>query len=198
MSALSSAPRPLIVCGPSGVGKGTLVTRLLNDEPTKFSHSVSHTTRAPRQGETHGKHYYFVSRADFEALRAQGGFYEWNEYNGNLYGTSKAEVARLQALGKSVLFDVDVNGASHLKDAALNPTPRFLFLSPPGADPLAVLRARLQGRGSENDASLERRLAQAAVELQWRDKAGFWDSVLVNDDVDKAFAEFKQFALNCH
>jgi len=188
----------MIVCGPSGVGKGTLIDRLLRDEPAKFSHSVSHTTRAPRQGEAHGTHYYFVTRAEFEALRAQGGFYEWNEYNGNLYGTSKVEVARLQALGKSVLFDVDVNGAAHLKEAGLRPSPRFLFLSPPGADPLAILRSRLQGRGTENAASMERRLAQAAVELAWRDKAGFWDSVLVNDDLDKAYAEFKRFALDCH
>jgi len=188
--------RPIVVAGPSGVGKGTLIARLMQDEGTRFGFSVSYTTRAPRSGEEHGKHYYFVTREEFEKMRSAGAFYEWNEYGTNLYGTSRAEVARVQGLGMCLLFDVDINGVRQLKEAGITPAPRFVFISPPGPDPLAVLRQRLTGRGTESEASISRRLNQAAVEMQWRDKESYWDRIFINDDLDKTYQEFKAFALD--
>jgi len=190
--------RPIVIVGPSGVGKGTLIGRLMQEMPTSFAHSISHTTRGPRPGESHGKSYYFVTREEFEKLRGLGGFYEWNEYSKNLYGTSKEEVHRLQRAGKCVVFDVDVNGAQNLKNAGIEPKPRFVFILPPGDDPLAVLRSRLEGRGTETDASMQRRLNLAKEELDWLKKPAFWDKVIVNDEIERSFAEFKKYALEEH
>lgn len=183
----------------------------MKDDMAQFGFSVSHTTRAPRPGEENGVHYHFVTREQFEALRAEGGFYEWNEYNGNLYGTSKKAVQDVQSQGKACVFDVvrsrltgllspgqDINGVQSLKKSSIEPVPRYVFISPPGADPLAVLRARLSGRGTESEATLERRLATARVELEWRDKSGYWDLVLINDNLETAYAQFRRFAVDEH
>lgn len=92
----------------------------------------------------------------------------------------------------------DINGVQSLKKSSIEPVPRYVFISPPGADPLAVLRARLSGRGTESEATLERRLATARVELEWRDKSGYWDLVLINDNLETAYAQFRRFAVDEH
>lgn len=95
--------------------------------------------------------------------------------------------------GHTCLLDVDVNGVLSFKRSTL--TPRYLFISPPGSAPLEVLEARLRGRGTETEETLSRRLKQAEVELQYRDQPGFFDKVIVNDDLNKAYVEFKEFCL---
>jgi len=191
--AVSKPGRPIVVAGPSGVGKGTLVDKLLKEFPEKFAFSVSHTTRAPRKGEENGVHYWFVSREEFEGLVTKGAFIESNEYNGNLYGTSHSSLQHVIDKGKTCLFDIDINGVISFKTAKFEQAPRYLFISPPGEQPLAVLEQRLRGRGSENEESLQRRLKQAKFELRFRDIPQFFDRVIVNDNLDKAYEEFRAF-----
>ena len=168
---------------------------LLKEFPTQFAFSVSHTTRAPRAGEVDGVHYWFVTRTEFERLRGESAFIEWNEYNGNLYGTSKMAIEQVAKAGKTCLLDVDINGVLAFKTAkGLTAAPRFLFLSPPGDDPFAVLEKRLRGRGTETEESLGRRLTQAKFELKFRDVPHFFDKVIVNDDLNTAYVDFKTFA----
>jgi len=186
--------RPIVVAGPSGVGKGTLIQKLLTEYPEQFAFSVSHTTRAPRSGELNGVHYWFVDRDQFEKILSEGGFIESNEYNGNLYGTSHMAVKSVADQGRTCLFDVDINGVISFKTAKFDQQPRFLFLSPPGDQPLAVLEQRLRGRGTESEESLKRRLTQAKYELRFRDIPHFFDRIIINDDLDKAYAEFKAFS----
>ncbi len=171
----------LILCSPSGAGKTTLAHAVQKLEP-KLDFSVSHTTRAPRSGEVDGRDYYFNSRADMLARIERGEFAEWAWVHGNLYGTSHQEIRRCRAQGASgVIFDIDVQGARQLR--ALYPSEALsVFVLPPSA---AILRARLEGRGSEDEASLKRRLGVAAAELGHYQS---FDYVLVNDHVDEAAA----------
>jgi len=173
-----------------------VIQKLLDEYPDRFAFSVSHTTRSPRTGEQNGVHYWFISREEFTKLLAEGAFIESNDYNGNLYGTSHKAVKSVTEQGRTCLFDVDINGVISFKTAAFDQAPRFLFLSPPGDQPLVVLEQRLRGRGTENDESLQRRLAQAKYELRFRDIPHFFDRVIINDDLNKAYAEFKDFCIS--
>ena len=188
MSDVSPTPLPpaegkiLVFTAPSGAGKTTLVRHLLSVLPDDLAFSVSATTRPPRHYEKDGHDYYFLSRGDFEAKVAAGDFLEHEEvYEGMYYGTLASEVARLWAAGKVVLFDIEVKGATNIKkrfgDAA-----RVVFVAPPDEE---TLFARLRGRGTEDDASLKRRIDRAREELSYRDR---FDEVLVNDDLDAAKA----------
>lgn len=170
-----------------------VINKLLKEFPEQFAFSVSHTTRSPRQGEQNGVHYWFVSREEFERMLAEGAFIESNEYNGNLYGTSHAAVKSVADQGRTCLFDVDINGVISFKTAKFEQGPRYLFLSPPGDQPLQVLEQRLRGRNTESEETLKRRLTQAKYELRFRDIPCFFDRVIVNDDLDKAYAEFRAF-----
>ena len=171
-----------------------MIQKLLAEFPGDFAFSVSHTTRAPRAGEQNGVHYWYVTRPEFDALLKAGAFIESNEYNGNLYGTSHAAVEHVAAQGRTCLFDVDINGVVSFKTAkGFAQPPRYLFLSPPGDDPLAVLEQRLRGRGTESEESLQRRLKQAQAELRYRDIPHFFDRVIVNDDLATAYQEFRAF-----
>lgn len=166
----------LILSSPSGAGKTTLTKYLLEELPD-YTFSVSHTTRSPRKGEVDGVHYHFVDRARFETLRAAGGFAEWAEVHGNLYGTSLAELDRARAQGKrGIVFDIDYQGARQIK--ATRPEAIGVFVLPPS---LEILRKRLEGRATDDVSVIERRFAHSKVEIE---HYGFFDYLLVNDELD--------------
>ncbi|KZT27723.1 guanylate kinase [Neolentinus lepideus HHB14362 ss-1] len=182
--------RPLVLSGPSGVGKSTLLTRLFAEYPDKFGFSVSHTTRAPRPGEVEGKHYYFVSSDRFKQLIEEGAFIEHAQFSGNYYGTSFMTVREVGESGRRCILDIEAQGVRQIKNTALNPV--YAFISPPS---LTALRKRLQGRGTETEASVQKRLATALKEIEYAKQPGSHDVVIVNDDLERAYGVFKQLAL---
>lgn len=169
----------LIVCGPSGVGKSTLVKGLLERTPQTML-SVSYTTRPSRANERDGVHYHFVDRSRFEAMIAAGAFAEWAEVHGNLYGTARTSLEEARAAGRDVVFDIDYQGARQLK--AGYPGAWGVLVFPPS---LSDLEARLRGRGTESEEVVARRLAKAREELA---QVALFDFVLVNDDLERAAA----------
>ncbi|KAL7280816.1 guanylate kinase [Trametes coccinea BRFM310] len=181
--------RPLVISGPSGVGKSTLLKRLFAEFPDKFGFSVSHTTRAPRAGEVDGKDYHFVSQDNFKDLISRGAFIEHAQFSGNFYGTSFMAVREIENSGRRCILDIEAQGVRQIKGTNLNPV--YLFISPPS---LTVLRERLQGRGTESEASVAKRLATALKEIEYA-KEGAHDLVIVNDDLDRAYEKFKRVAL---
>ncbi len=170
----------LILAACSGTGKGAVGARLRARNPA-LRLSVSHTTRAPRPGERDGVEYHFVDRPAFERAIEADGFLEWAEYAGNLYGTARATVDAARAAGHDLLFDVEVQGAANLKRA--EPAAVSIFLLPPT---WVELERRLRGRGTEDAARIQRRLATGRREL---DAAPSFDYVVVNDVLDVAVAE---------
>ncbi|KAI0715998.1 guanylate kinase [Cerioporus squamosus] len=189
MSPAADFLRPLVISGPSGVGKSTLLKRLFADYPDKFGFSVSHTTRPPRAGEVDGKDYHFVPQDKFKQLIAEGAFIEHAQFSGNFYGTSFMAVREIEKSGRRCLLDIEAQGVRQIKATNLNPV--YLFVSPPS---LAELRQRLQGRGTETEAAVAKRLATALKEIEYA-KEGAHDIVIVNDDLDRAYEKFRRVAL---
>ncbi|CAG0891797.1 unnamed protein product [Darwinula stevensoni] len=186
-STVMKRPRPLVLCGPSGCGKSTLTTLLMKDFGDYIRFSVSHTTRPPRSGELNGVHYYFVNREDMEEDINRGDFIESAEYSGNLYGTSKRAIEEVQEMGKICLLDIDIQGVKQLKSTPLNPL--YIFVKPPNLD---ELEKRLRSRGTETDESIQRRLQVAERELELGMKPGYFDLVIVNDDLEAAYKHLKR------
>ncbi len=144
--------RLTVITGPSGVGKGTLVRQLLQRHPQIWL-SVSATTRAPRQGEVEGESYFFLSRERFEQQVAEGGFLEWAEFAGNLYGTPRAPVEAQLAAGRPVLLEIELEGARQVRRSF--PAGFQLFIEPPSFE---ELERRIRGRGSDSMEAIGRRL----------------------------------------
>ncbi|KAK4703125.1 guanylate kinase, partial [Phenoliferia sp. Uapishka_3] len=181
--------RPIVLCGPSGTGKSTLLKKLFNDYPDKFGFSISHTTRAPRPGEENGIAYHFTTREKFLDLVKADGFIEHAEFSGNMYGTSvKAVEDVAKGASKRCILDIDTQGVKLIKahHASLNPI--YVFISPPS---LASLKERLTGRGTESEASMSARLGAAIGELEYA-KTGAFDVVVVNDDLERAYGVLKK------
>jgi guanylate kinase len=169
-----------VITGPSGVGKGTLISRLLDRCP-ELALSTSATTRAPRPGERNGVDYHFMDQDEFERLVAAGEFLEHAAYSGHRYGTLRSEVEPRLAAGTSVVLEIEVQGARQVRETA--PEAVQVFIAPPSP---AVLRERLEGRGTDRPEAIERRLAAASDELAARSE---FAHVIVNDDVERATDE---------
>ncbi|MBE8712957.1 guanylate kinase [Sphingobacterium hungaricum] len=180
----------IIFSAPSGAGKTTIVRHLLKTMPDKLAFSISASTREARGEEVHGKDYYFISKEEFLHRIAKQEFIEFEEvYAGTFYGTLRAEVERLWAEGKSVIFDIDVIGGLRLKskfpDEAL-----AIFVNPPSLD---VLKERLRGRGTDSEEKLQERFAKAEHELSYADR---FDVVLQNNDLETACNEAEELVRN--
>ncbi len=172
----------LVLSAPSGAGKTTLVHKLLSDYPD-FGYSVSCTTRKPRSGEVDGRDYHFLSRDDFLNQREEGAFAEWAVVHGNFYGTPLKPLQALFASGQDVLLDVDVQGAAQLKLSL--PHAAFVFILPPS---MRELERRLRSRKSDSEEVIVQRLANARQEIA---AARWFDHILVNDDLDEAYASLR-------
>jgi guanylate kinase len=167
----------LVITGPSGVGKGTVI-RLLLDRFPRMQLSVSATTRRPRPGETAGVDYHFLSPEQFQERIDADDFLEWAEYAGNRYGTLRSELDRN---AHPLVLEIEVQGARQVRERV--PDATSVFISPPSDD---ALRTRLVGRGSDDPEQIERRLEVAREELAARNE---FDHVVVNDDLDAAAEE---------
>ena len=179
-SPTGPAPAPsqlVVISGPGGVGKGTVVRALRNRYPD-LAVSVSATTRPPRPGEVDGVAYWFLSRSAFDELVASGGFLEWAEFAGNRYGTPWRSVEQPLADGATVVLEIEVQGAAQVRSRF--PDAVLIFLVPPSHE---VLVQRLRGRGSDDEQRIAERMAIAQEELE---HAGEFDHVVVNDTVDAA------------
>ena len=168
----------VIISGPAGSGKGTIVSRLRELAP--FDFSVSATTRSPRPGEQHGVHYYFVDKADFENKIKEGEMLEYAQYVGNYYGTPRKPVEDALSAGKNIILDIEVKGALQIKEKM--PEAIMIYVLPPDYE---TLLARIRGRGTETEEVIQKRMNEAKNEIKTFPK---YDYVVINRDggVDRA------------
>lgn len=171
----------IVLAGPSGVGKGSVVERLRFRDPEGLAVSISVTTRDPRPGEADGVDYFFISDAAFDRLIDEGALLEWAEIVGHRSGTPAAFVEETLAAGRDVVLEIDVKGATQIRAAV--PEAVEIFLVPPSFE---ELERRLRGRGTEDEARVARRLETARWELQ---QEGWFDERVVNDDLERATQE---------
>ena len=169
-----------VFTGPSGTGKGTILSQVLKQDKRLFL-SVSATTRAPREGETHGKHYYFLDKQTFEDKINKGEFLEYAQYVGNYYGTLEQPVNEQLKSGNDVVLEIEVQGAMQIHEK--RPDAVMIFVAPPSIE---ELERRLIGRGTENAEKIAARMKNAEEELKQSDK---FDYIIVNDDLDCAIAD---------
>ena len=172
-----------VITGPSGVGKGTLISRLLERVPN-LTLSVSATTREPREGEEDGRDYHFLTAEEFERRAEEKDFLEFATYSGNRYGTLRSEVERCLSSGHSVVLEIEVQGAQQVRAAM--PDSVQIFIAPP--DP-GHLRTRLEGRGTDSAEAIDSRLETAEIELAAQ---GDFDHRIVNDDLTRAVSELEE------
>jgi guanylate kinase len=173
----------IILSAPSGTGKSTIISRLMEMPELKLGFSISATSRAPRGAEQHGREYFFLSPEEFSCRVDAGEFVEWEEvYAGTCYGTLRSEVTRVTDAGNNLIMDIDVKGALNVKrqygDEAL-----AIFILPPSVE---ELERRLRARNTDSEESLRRRIDKAETELSYADK---FDCRVVNDNLDDAVAE---------
>ncbi len=173
----------VVLSGPSGTGKGTVCAAVRNSDDVAVEYSISATTRNPRQGEEHGREYFFFSKEEFTALREQGGFLEWAQVYDNFYGTPRQYVEDVLNSGRDCILEIDPQGALQVRKAA--PEAVLIFIAPPS---LEELRSRLSGRGTESAEEVEKRLSCALDEMSYMPQ---YDYVIVNDTVETAAAKMK-------
>ena len=172
----------LIISGPSGTGKGTLVKKLMESDPS-IGFSCSVTTRAPRSGEIEGIHYHFIDDAEYDRMLAEDAFLEHATVHGHRYGTQKKQVEQMLACGKNVLLDIDPQGALSIMDHVADYV--SVFILPPSFN---ALRVRLHTRNTDDPVEIERRLRNARREVL---NIGRYQYALINDDLELAFTQLQ-------
>lgn len=181
--SVKSPGKLIVITGPSGVGKGTLVSLLLERHP-QLKVSISATTRKPRPGETDGVEYYFLNQKDFETAILNHELLEWAEYAGNYYGTPKAKVVEEIEQGNHILLEIELAGARAIAD--IFPQATRIFILPPS---IPELEERIRTRGTNSEESIANRLAIARKEIAASDE---FDWQIVNDDLEQALAKLEQ------
>ncbi|KAJ9184766.1 hypothetical protein P3X46_004459 [Hevea brasiliensis] len=179
--------RPVVISGPSGVGKGTLISMLMKEFPSMFGFSVSHTTRAPRGMEKDGVHYHFTERSVMEKEIEDGKFLEFASVHGNLYGTSIEAVEVVADAGKRCILDIDVQGARSVRDSTLEAI--FIFICPPSMEELGK---RLRARGTEAEEQILKRLENAEAEMEQGKSSGIFDHICYNDKLEDCYENLKK------
>lgn len=173
----------IVLTGPSGVGKGTLMNEILQRHPELY-YSVSATTRSPRPGEINCQKYYFITRQEFQELVTKGEFLEWAEFAGNFYGTPRAAVLNHIQSGKLVLLEIELEGARQIRTAF--PSALSIFILPPS---FSELENRIRGRGQDSEEAICRRLKRAEAEIAAADE---FDLQIINDDFEQALKEIEK------
>ncbi|GER57166.1 guanylate kinase [Striga asiatica] len=186
-AVIGEAKIPIVISGPSGVGKGTLISKLMEEFPSTFGFSVSHTTRAPRNNEHNGVHYHFTERALMERDITDGKFLEFAAVHGNLYGTSVEAVEVVTDGEKRCILDIDVQGARSVRATSLEAI--FIFIRPPSFE---VLEQRLRSRGTETEEQIQKRLRNAKAEMEQGNSPGLFDHILVNDNLETCYENLKE------
>lgn len=171
-----------VVAAPSGAGKSSLVKALMELD-ARVQPSVSHTTRAPRGQEKHGREYFFVSNQEFDAMVAANAFVEWANVHSNRYGTSKKAIEERMAMGADIILEIDFQGAVQIKNVFANAV--CIFILPPSWE---ELRSRLERRGEDAPEIIEMRMKNAATEVAQVDK---FDFVIINESFDRALFDLK-------
>ncbi|EGT52630.1 hypothetical protein CAEBREN_01225 [Caenorhabditis brenneri] len=178
--------RPIVLSGPSGGGKSTILTRAMKEHPNSFVFSVSHTTRGPRPGEINGKHYYFTDKEKMQEMIKNGEFLEYATFSGNTYGTSKRTVEEIENSGKICVLDIELQGVRNIKNSHLDA--RYILIRAPT---IQSLEERLRARGTETEETLRKRLQHAQEDLDEINKTpDLFDKVIINDDLERAYKEF--------
>ncbi len=183
-----SAGKLIVVTGPSGVGKGTLLQKLLERYPDRLIFSISATTRSPRTGEEHGREYFFWDRAEFEQKRDAGEFLESAEYAGNLYGTPRQPIDQAIALGQIVILEIELEGARQVAQSF--PDAQRVFIAPPSME---ILESRLRDRSTDSDVQITKRLHHAKLEIA---AAHEFNITIVNDDLEIALQQLEKALLH--
>ncbi|VWU51659.1 guanylate kinase [Hepatocystis sp. ex Piliocolobus tephrosceles] len=177
----------LIICGPSGVGKGTLIKKLLDEFPNFFRFSVSCTTRKRRALEKEGVHYYFLEKEEFQKKIEENKFLEFDNYANNYYGTLKSEYDKALMENKICLFEMNINGVKQLKSCDYIKSGIYIFIKPPSAE---ILLDRLKNRKTENLEQIKNRMYEVKREMEEATKIGF-DLFIINDDILRTYEELK-------
>ena len=179
---MSSLGNLTVLTGPSGVGKGTIVKKILDSHSDVWL-SISATTRKPRTGEIEGQHYFFLEKKNFQEIIDKEGFLEWASFSNNFYGTPKKIVNEKIEQGNNVLLEIELEGARQIRRSF--PDALQIFIAPPN---LSELEKRIRGRGTETEDAIRNRLAIAKKELIAKKE---FDAVVINEDIEKAFIEIE-------
>ena len=175
-----------VISGSSGVGKGTVIKEFLKRNP-EYKLSVSCTTRKPREGEVHGKNYFFLTREEFESCIDRNEFLEWAEFSGNMYGTQRPYIEEKLAQGKKLILEIDTQGALNVKK--IMPDVVLIFILPPSFE---ELEARLRGRHTETEEAIQKRLASTKLELE---NSKYFDYEVINDSIENAVLKLEEIML---
>ena len=186
-SSIPEVNKVLVVVGPSGVGKDTLMQKVVDKNPGKFKKGVTHTSRKMRPGEKEGYNYYYVTEEEFLKLKDNNGLVEHNFYNGNYYGLSKKELEDGTKGEKILYVIIDINGAKKVHE--LNIPANFAAILPPNEE---TLEKRLKGRGTESEEVIKGRLETAKTETKEIDKSSFFNIKVYNEDLDKAVLDMEE------
>jgi guanylate kinase len=189
--AMQNAAKPLVICGPSGVGKSSIVQKVQDEFPDCFGLCVSHTTRKPRENEKDGVNYHFVKKRVFLDAKERGEFIETVEFAEKMYGTSRGAITQVQKAGLICILDIEIHGVQQIKKTP-GLDPHYVFITPPS---IGELEVRLRARKTETEDNINKRLERAAEEIEYGTKTENFDLVITNDTLDNSASKLRDFMI---